>query len=177
MTTDANEVAVKRVFYHGGRAGLSVGEYILPAAETSYIKTDRLLKEKFGEYDEDDYDMNLVYTTTQAEWAVPYAVVCNGWVYEVEPEGEMSPEQDELGQPTGFRCSRARIVSRVQIPSYRSRHVLDMLRGGRTMLDCYFWLLDDEDAAAPLDPPPGLSRLKRELWKKKARKGTLSEAA
>jgi hypothetical protein len=45
-------------------------------------------------------------------------------VYEVEPEGEISPEQDELGQPTGFRCSRARIVSRVQIPSYRSRHVL-----------------------------------------------------
>jgi hypothetical protein len=45
------------------------------------------------------------------------------------------------------------------------------------MVDCYFWLLDDEDAAAPLDPPPGLSRLKREMWKKKARKGTLSEAA
>ena len=51
------------------------------------------------------------------------------------------------------------------------------LRAGRTMLDCYFWLLDDEDAAAPLEPPPGLSRLKRELWKKKARKGTLREAA
>jgi hypothetical protein len=35
----------------------------------------------------------------------------------VEPEGEISPEQDELGQPTGFRCSRARFVSRVQIPA------------------------------------------------------------
>jgi hypothetical protein len=41
MTTDANEVAVKRVFYHGGRAGLSVGEYILPAAETGYTKLNR----------------------------------------------------------------------------------------------------------------------------------------
>ena len=64
MTTDANEVAVKRVFYHGGRAGLSVGEYILPAAETGYTKLDRRLKDVFGEYDEDVYDMNLVYTTT-----------------------------------------------------------------------------------------------------------------
>jgi hypothetical protein len=65
----------------------------------------------------------------------------------------------------------------VQIPSYRSRHVLGMLRSGRTMLDCYFWLLDDEDEAAPAEPPPGLSRLKREIWKKKMRKGTLREAA
>src|ERR1700704_6072500 len=171
MTSDA--AGVKRIYYHGGKAGLPVGGYILPAAETGYTELDRRLKENFGEYYEDVYDMNLVYTTTQAEWAIPYAVVCNGWVYEVEPEGEISSEQDELGQPTGFRCSRARIVSRVQIPSYRSRHVLVMLRAGRTMVDCYFWLLDDEDAAAPLEPPPGLSRLKREMWKKKARKGTL----
>jgi hypothetical protein len=55
--------------------------------------------------------------------------------------------------------------------------MLDMLRAGRTMLDCYFWLLDDEDDAAPLEPPPGLSRLKREMWMKKARKGTLRAAA
>ena len=34
--------------------------------------------------------------------------MCNGWVYEVEPEGEISPEQDELGQPTGIAsCQRA----------------------------------------------------------------------
>ena len=26
------------------------------------------------------------------------------------------------------------------------------LRAGRTMLDCYFWLLDDEDDEAPLEP-------------------------
>jgi hypothetical protein len=50
----------------------------------------------------------------------------------VEPEGEISPEQDELGQPTGFRCSRARFVF------------------------------------TGADP-----RLKREMWMKKARKGTL----
>ena len=177
MTNDARSPSVKRIYYHGGKAGLPVGGYILPAAETGYTKLDRRLKDVFGEYDEDVYDKNLVYTTTQVEWAVPYAVVCNGWVYEVEPEGEISPEQDELGQPTGFRCPRARIVSRVQIPSCRSQRVLSMLRAGRTMLDCYFWLLDDEDDAAPLDPPPGLSRLKREMWMKKARKGTLRAGA
>ena len=64
MTTDAPEAVLKRIYYHGGKAGLSVGEYILPAAETGYTKLDRRLKDVFGEYDEDVYDMNLVYTTT-----------------------------------------------------------------------------------------------------------------
>ena len=142
MTSD--EAAVKRVFYHGGKAGLPVGGYILPAAETGYTKLDRQLKGLFGgEYDECVYDMNLVYTTTQVESAIPHAVVCNGWVYEVEPEGEISPEQDDLGFPTGLRCSRARIVSRVQIPSSRWGHVRSMLRAGRTMTDCYLWMLED----------------------------------
>jgi hypothetical protein len=67
MTNDDREAGVKRIYYHGGRAGLPVGGYILPAAETGYTELDRGLKEKFGEYDEDVYDMNLVYTTTQAE--------------------------------------------------------------------------------------------------------------
>jgi hypothetical protein len=73
MTNDAPEAALKRIYYHGGKSGLSVGGYILPASETGYTKLDRRLKDVFGEYDEDVYDMNLVYTTTQAEWATPYA--------------------------------------------------------------------------------------------------------
>jgi hypothetical protein len=56
MTSDA--AGVKRSYYHGGKAGLSVGEYILPAAETGYTKLDRRLKEKFGEYDDDVYDLS-----------------------------------------------------------------------------------------------------------------------
>lgn len=59
---------------------------------------------------------------------------------------------------------------------YRWEHVRSMLRAGRPMLDYYFWLLDDEDDAAPLEPPPGLSRLKREMWAKKQCKGTLRAA-
>ena len=64
MTNNARSPGVKRIYYHGGKAGLFVGGYILPAAETGYIKLDRRLKDVFGEYDEDVYDMNLVYTTT-----------------------------------------------------------------------------------------------------------------
>jgi hypothetical protein len=63
----SNAACVKRIYYHGGKSGLAVGGYILPAAETGYTKLDRRLKDVFGEYDEDVYDMNLVYTTTQAE--------------------------------------------------------------------------------------------------------------
>jgi hypothetical protein len=99
MTNDARSPGGKRIYYHGGKAGLFVGGYILPAAETGYTKLDRRLKDVFGEYDEDVYDMNLVYTTTQPEWAIPYAAVCNGWVYEIQPEGEMSPEQDDFVSP------------------------------------------------------------------------------
>jgi hypothetical protein len=72
--------------------------------------------------------------------------------------------------------ARARIVSRVQIPSYRWGHVLGMLRAGRTMTDCYLWMLDDEADEAPAEPPPGLSRLQRERMEKKMRKGTLRAA-
>jgi hypothetical protein len=46
----------------------------------------------------------------------------------------------------------------------------------RPLLDYYFWLLDEEDPEAPLEPPPGLSRLKREMWKRKMGKGTLRAA-
>ena len=175
--TDTREVAAKRIYFHGGKAGLPVGGYILPASETGYDKLDTKLKKPYGDdYGDDIYDKTLVYTTTHVQWAIPYAVVCNGWVYEVEPEGEVSSEHDELGQPTGFRCSRARIISKVQIPSYRLAHVKGMLRAGRTMLDCYLWMLDEEDEAAPAEPPPGLSRLKRDIWMKKMRKGTLRVA-
>ena len=41
----SNAACAKRIYYHGGKAGLSVGEYILPAAETGYIKLDRRLKD------------------------------------------------------------------------------------------------------------------------------------
>jgi hypothetical protein len=59
MTNDAREVDVKRMFYHGGKAGLPVGGYILPPVKTGYNKLDRRLKAVFGQYDDDVYDMNL----------------------------------------------------------------------------------------------------------------------
>jgi hypothetical protein len=88
MTNDERSPGVKRIYYHGGKAGLPVGGYILPASETGNTKLDRKLKKKFGgEYDECVYDRTLVYTTTQVEWAVPHAVVCGGWVYKCETRG------------------------------------------------------------------------------------------
>ena len=56
----SNVACVKRIYYHGGKAGLSVGEYILPAAETGYTELDRRLKEKFGEYDEGTAAQSIV---------------------------------------------------------------------------------------------------------------------
>jgi hypothetical protein len=126
-------------YFHGGKAGLPIGGYILPASETGYSRLDKDLKKRYGEYDADVYDMNLVYTTSQVEWAIPYAIACSGWVYEVDPEGELLPEQDELGLDTGLRCSRARI-SRVTISPSRMARVTSMLRSGRTrptvMFEC-----------------------------------------
>jgi hypothetical protein len=56
--------------YHGGRAGLMVGEFILPVAETGDIHTKRLLEEHIGEAAaEDILDVNRVYFTTDINWA------------------------------------------------------------------------------------------------------------
>jgi hypothetical protein len=173
-----------RVFYHGGKAGLPVGGYILPAKEIGYNEMERAFKIMYGrDYTIEDavaegiYDPNYVYLTTDLAYATTRAAVKRGWVYEVEPVGKVESDVDFLA----YRCSRARIISRVHVPENDLKSYWDFDRRWRSgkienpIMEHYLWLLGNEEA--PPQPPPGLSRLKREIWKRKARKGTLREAA
>jgi hypothetical protein len=115
-------------YYHGGKAGLPTGGYVLPASETGHDQRYKWLQKVYGDFDATRYDMAEVYMTSDVNWATAYAAEPNGWVYEVEPVGaiEMDPDEDVLGM--SWKCSRARILSRVHIPSRRWRHLREMLR-------------------------------------------------
>lgn len=54
-----------------------------------------------------------VYITPERGLALNYAVTCHGWLYEVEPIGEIEQDPESI-LPLGasLRCPRARIIRR-----------------------------------------------------------------
>lgn len=103
-------------YWHGGPAGLAVGDVILPASELSHMP---------GFYAMEDYadaDPNRVYVTTSPliaesfaelviDWSRMPPVKVHGAVYEVEPVGSVEPDPDYPGSGCHFSCERARIVA------------------------------------------------------------------
>lgn len=110
-------------YWHGG--GRIAGDWVLPPEETGVSRS--------GDHG--------VHVTTDRDLAAAYASTTDGptaWVYEVEPEGDLTPMPslvDPDGPAISFRCARARIVRRLTVPNdlrrrYRAA-ILPYLMPGR----------------------------------------------
>lgn len=116
-------------YYHGGKPGLPVGSYILPAAQVGATRADLLeYLEENGVEASDHYEpTKYCYVTTDLDWGIVYAsyhLSRRGVVYEVEPVGEVTPDYDGYVKGVDwFKCERARIVRVVKIP-FRKMHKL-----------------------------------------------------
>lgn len=93
-------------YYHGGVPGLKVGDMILPSCETGAPSTA-------------DYGAAIVcrrdrvYVSTVFQDALVFAAMHqsgDGRIYEVEPVGELVPDNDCLQRGHSFECERARVV-------------------------------------------------------------------
>jgi 8-oxo-dGTP diphosphatase len=109
------------VFYHGGRPGLHVGDFLQPPTQSGvhaaidYLNLDDLAPNQL-------HAVNLarrdrVYLTTNKNDATLWASLHRlgtptrgGDVYRAEPEGDTEPDPDYIGPATVVHCARARIV-------------------------------------------------------------------
>lgn len=94
-------------WYHGGVAGLEVGDLLLPPAETGVPSC--------ADYPAAEFvcRRDRVYMTQLTGDARVYAALAFGDLYEVEPVGELEPDQDWAGGESGVSmCApRARVVA------------------------------------------------------------------
>lgn len=86
--------------YHGGPAGLAVGDLIRPAV--SLGKVHPALRQQ------PHYNPHRVYVTQSREYAAWFATNHHGAVYEVHPIGRLLVDADARNS---FTCSAAQIVA------------------------------------------------------------------
>ncbi len=115
---------IEGVYYHGGTAYMKVGDYVLPRSVTGLAALrDSMSFERQVAFIGEDLqifeDGEWAFITENFKLAAYYAVRCElrqkrGWVYRVEPEGEIEIDPDRVIDC--FRCSRARIIAVEKIP-------------------------------------------------------------
>lgn len=86
-------------FYHGGPAGLKVGDLIKPAISLG-LQHPRSANQPH-------YNPHRVYVTQRREYAEMFAIGADGVVYEVVPIGRLLVDRDARGS---FHCSAAEVV-------------------------------------------------------------------
>lgn len=86
--------------YHGGPAGLSVGDLIRPAVSIGRAHARSA--------HQPHYNPHRVYVTQRRDYAEVFATVNDGLVYEVLPIGRLLVDPDARGS---FHCSAAQIVA------------------------------------------------------------------
>lgn len=94
--------------FHGGPAGLEVGDLIRPAVSLG-IQHARTAHQPH-------YNAHRVYVTQRREYAEVFAQINEGPVYEVAPIGRLLVDLDARGS---FHCSAAQIVAvhqRISVP-------------------------------------------------------------
>ena len=91
--------------YHGGPAGLKVGDLIRPAISLGIQRGERSIHQPH-------YNPHRVYVTQRREYAQVFAQIHGGLVYEVLPIGRLLVDVDARGS---FHCSAAQIVAVHQI--------------------------------------------------------------
>jgi hypothetical protein len=102
-------------FFHGGRAGLLVGSYVLPAAAIGMKSREKAVEQMLGDdFDRALYQSDKAYVSTDLDWVICCA--CRSRfpiaVYEVEPLGAIEPDPD---CERSYTCERAKILRRVPV--------------------------------------------------------------
>ena len=109
----------QRRLYHGGPPRLYPGDYILPPDET-------------GEPSNADYGAgdvcrtDRVYLTTDPQAAAIYATFHRsgkGQVYEVEADGELTPDPDCTAPGLSFEAERARVVRMIRLTKRQRQEI------------------------------------------------------
>jgi len=120
-------------YFHGGVAGLRVGDRILPPSVTGApamadsLPADHDLAPRAAEVT----DRSRVYLTTEVEYARAFAALhpCGdrkrgGDVYRVEPAGDVEDDPDYHGEPgRSVRCGSAVIVGIVATGVSRAKYM------------------------------------------------------
>ena len=107
--TDEQDPRKKR-YYHGGDAGLRIGEYILPPNDTGKDNMVGLnpLRRK-----------GRVYITKDIAGAMFFASRSdNPMVYEVTPEGDIEDDPDHKTKGISFACPKGKIIALHNVPAY-----------------------------------------------------------
>ncbi|MGY4177777.1 hypothetical protein ACVIHH_003068 [Bradyrhizobium sp. USDA 4518] len=110
----------RRPYFHGGNAGLEIGKYILPPAETNAPQNGVVPSNIRGK----DHIYMVREFVKAAPWAAHHK---NPVIYEVEPEGEIENDPDVDQPGLSYRSKRARIVAIHSIPA-------DMLAAAQALL-------------------------------------------
>lgn len=111
-------------FFHGGPAGLGIGDLIRPAISLG-LEHERSLHQPH-------YNPHRVYVTQNREYAAMFATNRGGPIYEVAPIGRLLVDADARGS---FHCSAAQIVAihpltRLETQPVTDR-ITDILKGAR----------------------------------------------
>ncbi len=111
-------------YFHGGVPGLRVGQYILPPCETGAFSVADCTTAPEAEQArlEAVHRRDRVYLATDRRIAMLWAALYpegtpdeGGWVYRVEPEGDVEPDPDYLADDGASVCApRARVVGIVK---------------------------------------------------------------
>jgi hypothetical protein len=105
---------VPTVFYHGGVAGLAVGDFILPARLAPHAANDAW-------YDDLGESGDVCFVTTDILLAWICALNCedargDAAVYRVQPIGRLWIDEDETGRH--FASRKARILACHRVPRW-----------------------------------------------------------
>jgi hypothetical protein len=101
---------MRQRYFHGGKRGLQVGDYILPPAETGLVSV--------AGSNNLNYRPDRVYVTSSIDVARYFGSGYLGKeiVYEVVPDEELALDPDDTRPGSSFACPKARIIAIHKIP-------------------------------------------------------------
>lgn len=114
---------MKRKLYHGGKPGLKVGDKLLPPDQTGAQSLHL-----YGSIGRND----MVYVTSDEVGARMFAAAhpsLLGWLYEVQPDGDVYDDADYDEPGVSFCCRSATILRVIKLsPSARHRALVRLGR-------------------------------------------------
>lgn len=107
-------------YFHGGRPGMSRGQYVLPPSITG--------AKGLAAYGNHIAERCRIYVTPDYTAAAMYAAsLPKGEIYLVEPLGELKADPDCSQPGLSFSCERARVVKRFKLKPEQRRMIISAL--------------------------------------------------